>query len=193
MAELRPAPPGGPPPGVDWCGAALSYEGVGRELVARLKYRNARAALPFLAGAMAALVDASSVDVVTWAPTAAARRRGRGFDQAQLLARAVARRLGRPCRRVLRRRAGSACQTGRTLAERRRGPAFDVLCPAAGRVLLVDDVVTSGATVSAAAAALRTGGAVSVAVVVAARTPRPRSGRTLGKGAHRSSAGGSPP
>lgn len=145
---------------------------MGRELVARLKYRNARAVLPFLAAEMAALVDATTVDVVTWAPTAASRRRRRGFDQAELLARAVARRLGRPCRRVLRRRPGTPSQTGATLVERRHGPAFDPRRAVGGRILLVDDVVTSGATASAAAAALRAGGAVAVHMVVAARTPR---------------------
>jgi len=166
---------------------------VGRELVARLKYRNARAAVPFLASAIAALVDPSAVDVVTWAPTAAARRRGRGFDQAQVLARAVARCLRRPCRSLLHRRPGSPCQTGRTLAERRRGPAFDARCRVTGRVLVIDDIVTSGATVAAAAAALREGGAASVGVAVAARTPPPRGRRTLGEGASRSSAGGNLP
>ncbi|MGI9022081.1 MAG: ComF family protein, partial [Acidimicrobiales bacterium] len=154
----------------DECRAAFSYEGPGRELVARLKYRNARAALPFLAVAMAALVDPSTIDVVTWAPTAARRRRQRGFDHAQLLARAVARRLRLPCRALLRRR-GDAAQTGRTLAERHRGPAFDSRGAAPGRVLVVDDVVTSGATVSAAARCLRGAGAAEVQVVVAARTP----------------------
>jgi len=190
---LRPAPALGPPIGVDWCGAAFSYDGVGRELVARLKYRNARSALPFLAAAMAALVDPRAIDVVTWAPTVATRRRHRGFDQAQLLARAVARRLGRPCRGVLRRRPGTPPQTGRTLAQRRCGPTFDIRANISGRVLLIDDVVTSGATVTAAAAALRAGGAASVAVVVAARTPPRRGGRTLGEGSSRSSAGGGPP
>ncbi|MEN3315829.1 MAG: hypothetical protein V7605_2063 [Acidimicrobiaceae bacterium] len=169
---LRPAPALDPPAGVDRCRAPFAYEGVGRELVARLKYRNARAAVPFLAAEMAALVDATTVDVVTWAPTTSPRRRHRGFDQAELLARAVARRLGRPCRRALRRRPGTPAQTGRTLAQRRSGPAFHPRRSVGPRVLLVDDVVTSGATVSAAAAALRRAGAATVQVVAAARTPR---------------------
>ncbi len=194
-ADLRPAPRLAPPAGVDRCEAAFSYEGVGRSLVIRLKYRNARAALPFLARSMAALVEASTVDVVTWAPTAVSRRRDRGFDQAQLLARAVARHLGLPCRSLLRRRWAPAPQTGRTLAERRRGPAFESRGAVPSRVLVVDDVVTSGATVSAAARALREGGATDVHVVVAARTPlrpapgpvRPRpdrGGRTLDPGSN---------
>ena len=153
----------------------LAYEGVGRELVARLKYRNARSAVPFLVGAMAAATGREVVDLVTWVPTTPERRRRRGFDQAQVLAAGVARRLGLPCRPLLRRGRGPA-QTGRTLAERRRGPCFAARCPSPMRVLVVDDVVTSGATMTAAARALRGAGAAEVHAVVAARTPRPGFG-----------------
>ena len=167
---LRPARSLPTPPLVDRCAALLDYSGVGRELVARLKYRNARSSLRFLAEGMAALVDREGVDVVTWAPTTDGRRRRRGFDQSELLARAVARRLRRPCRRLLRRLPGPA-QTGQGLAERRRGPPFEARAGVAGeRVLVVDDVVTTGATVTAAARALRAAGAAEVQVVAAART-----------------------
>jgi predicted amidophosphoribosyltransferase len=172
-AELRPAPALPAPMAVDGCAALLAYEGAGRELVARLKYRNARSSVPFLARGMAALAT-GEIDVVTWAPTTPARLRGRGFDQARLLARAVARRRGLPCRPLLRRGAGPA-QTGRDAAARRLGPVFAGRGPVRGRrVLLVDDVVTTGATVSAAARALRAAGAVEVHVVAAARTPPTR-------------------
>ena len=95
-ALLRPAPDLPVPIGLTACAAVLSYEGVGRELVARLKYRNARTVIRPLAAAMAGLVDAGGIDLVTWAPTDAGRRRRRGFDQAELLARAVARNLRLP-------------------------------------------------------------------------------------------------
>ncbi len=166
-----------PPVGVDSCLALLAYEGVGRELVARLKYRNARSSIPFLARGVAALADVlGPFDVVTWAPTTAARRRERGFDQAELLARAVARRLTRGrnsvlCRQLLLRPPGQA-QTGQPLQTRKSGPVFRAARPCPPRVLLVDDVVTSGATVTAAARALRAAGAREVHVVAAARTPR---------------------
>lgn len=168
-AELRPARRLPPPLGVDRCVALLDYAGAGRELVARLKYRNARSSLRYLAGGMARLVDPDTVDAVTWAPTTAARRRERGFDHAELLAKAVARRLRRPVRSLLRRAPGPA-QTGRSLEERRRGPSFSARRRSPPRMLLVDDVVTTGATVVAAARALRGAGAAQVCVVAAART-----------------------
>ncbi|MCA1690749.1 MAG: ComF family protein [Acidimicrobiales bacterium] len=170
------------PGGVDWAGALLDYAGAGREVVARLKYRNARSALPFLASGMAELVPAASVDAVTWVPTTPARRRQRGFDQAELLARAVARRLRRPCRPYLRRVPGRP-QTGQALAERRRGPTFRARGRPPARVLLVDDVVTTGATAASASRTLRQAGVREVLLVAAARTQPPTGGRTLGHGA----------
>jgi ComF family protein len=145
-----------PPPGVNDCRVLLAYEGAGRELVARLKHRNHRAALRGLAVAAASLVDPSEVDVVTWAPTTPNRRRARGYDQSELIARVVGRRLGRPTRRLLRRANGPA-QTGRSAAERWSTPAFSprVRPRPHWRLLLVDDVVTTGATVAAAARCLR--------------------------------------
>lgn len=195
-ALLRRAPSLPPVAGIDRCVAFLDYSGPARELVARLKYRNARAAVGFLARAMATLArpgdapdldlditprpgprpgPALAFDVVTWVPTTAKRRRRRGFDQAELLARAVAARLGIPCRGLLLRLPGPA-QTGRPLGQRRAGPAFVPRGPgpAPARVLLVDDVVTSGASITNAARCLRAGGAHHVHAVVAARTPPPR-------------------
>jgi len=178
MADLRPAPTLPPPAGADACTAVLAYDGVARDVVARLKYRNHRSTVAGLARAMAAAV-VRRPDVVTWAPTTADRRRARGFDHAELLARAVARELGRPCRPLLLRRPGPP-QTGRTLAERRsRGPTLvaTVAPPPPRHVLVVDDVVTSGATASAAALALRQVGVARVDVLAAARTPPPRAAK----------------
>ena len=167
---LAQAPPLPPPPGVDRCLALLAFDGRGADLVAGIKYRNRRAAVPALGRAMAALVVAAGGDVttVTWIPTTPAHRSARGFDHGQLLARHVAAHLGRPCRRLLARAAGPA-QTGRTRAERLDGPHISPVRAAAGLVLAVDDVVTTGATASAAASALAGAGAAAVWVVAAAR------------------------
>lgn len=169
---LRPAPPAPPPAGVDRCASLLAYSGAGRELLARLKYRNARSALAWLVDGMARLVAAGDVDLVIWVPTSGARRRQRGFDQAALLAQGVSRRLRRPCIGVLSRMPGPP-QTGRPGPARREGPSFAVrrAVPPTARVLLVDDVVTTGATLTAAARALRRAGAFELSAVTAARTP----------------------
>jgi ComF family protein len=167
---LEPAPALAAPIGVDRCVAVLAYEGAGRELVVRLKYRNARSTIRWLAARMAALVDPRAVDVVTWVPTTADRRRRRGFDQAEILARSIARQLHRPCRRLLTRGAGPP-QTGRSLQQRRAGPVLAATSIAdAPRVLLVDDVITTGTTITVAARALRANGVRQVLVVAAART-----------------------
>ncbi|MEW6473168.1 MAG: phosphoribosyltransferase family protein [Actinomycetota bacterium] len=189
LAAARPAPAspagGRPPPGLDWWAAAFRYEGTVREALARVKYRNARSALPPLAAALVRRLEAElpgPVDVVTWPPTTAARRRLRAFDQAEHLARAVGRALGVPVAACLVRRAGPS-QTGRSAEARRRGPAFGAgPSPVAGlRVLVVDDVATTGATLTAAARALSSAGAAWVGGATVARTPR-RSGRPEGCG-----------
>lgn len=174
-ARLRPAPRLPAPPGVDVCTAVLAYEGDGRELLARLKYRNARGSLRWLADQVAASVDPETIDEVTWVPTTDARRRARGFDQAELLARAVARRLGRRCRSMLRRGTGPP-QTGHTAEERRAGPSFALRHPhVAERVLLVDDVITTGSSAAAAARTLRAGGCSFVRLAAGARTSLKRA------------------
>jgi ComF family protein len=176
-STLEAAPNLPAPAGVDVCRAVLAYDGDGRELVARLKYRNARTTMRWLVAQMSVLVDRHAVDVVTWVPTTKARRHERGFDQAQLLAQGVARRLCRPCRPLLVRAHGPP-QTGRTGTERLVGPALSVRADVARRaprsVLLVDDVVTTGSTIAVAARTLRAVGVDRIVVVAAARTPLKR-------------------
>lgn len=159
--------------GLDTVTAPFDYEGPIRELVLAVKYRRDRSALAWLSSRLAeaaAAVPLSPGTVVTW-PTTTARRRGqRGFDQGELLARRVAAELGLPARSLLRRLPGPA-QTGRSRAERHEGPAF-VARRRVGSVLVVDDVVTTGATLRSAAGELRRGGSWAVAGAVVAATGR---------------------
>jgi ComF family protein len=189
LATLTGPEPARPPPGVDAWAAPFAYEGVARELVARLKYRQARAALPWLATRMVDAVAALAgpFDAVTWVPTTVARRRARGFDQAALLARAVGRQLALPVRRTLVRAAGPP-QTGRPASDRRAGPSFRLrVGHVPTRLLIVDDVATTGATITAAAHVLRDGGARHVAALTAARTPMSRRLRPATEGGARGS------
>lgn len=164
------------------------YDGVARDLVRAMKFGGRRSAVHALAAELAQSIRADRVavgdfDVVTWAPTSDRRRRRRGFDQAELIAKLVGRHLGVPCRRLLVREPGPA-QTGRSRRERLDGPRFRARAPRGrSRVLVIDDVVTTGSTLRAAAHALDRAGWTEVVAAACATTP---SGRQAGEFAHSS-------
>lgn len=115
-----------------------------------------------------------TADLVSWPSLSAKRLRRRGYDQAQLLAREVGERLGLPVVRTLDKRDRPA-QSGISGEAQRRANllgAYTALCPGAFRgktVLLVDDVVTTGATLSECAKTLRLAGAEQVVCAALAR------------------------
>jgi predicted amidophosphoribosyltransferase len=153
--------------------SAVAYEGTARDALHALKFAGARP----LADVMAAQIAAGAppgllAGAIVPVPAHPGRRRRRGYDPAELLARALARRTGLPLRRVLSRPGGAARQLG---APRhvRRAPgrlAIAAVRAAPPAVVLVDDVHTTGATLEACAAALRRAGAGRVVAVTWART-----------------------
>lgn len=168
-ARLAPAPEGPAVPELERIVALFSYEGVGRAVIAGLKFGNHRDALVPLATMLAAAID-EHVDLVTWVPTSAARRRQRGYDQAELIARAVGRSLRVPVRSTMR-LVGRGHQTGLGRSDRMR-TAFAPTRRLSGElVAVVDDVRTTGASLTAAAAALRSSGAAGVIGATFAATP----------------------
>ena len=172
-AATFPGPPAlPPPPGLDGCVAAVAYRDGGQALVAALKFGGARGALPWVVAELAARLDRQPLrfDVVTWVPTTPAHRRRRGGDQAEVIARSLARRLRLPARSLLRRLSGPA-QAGRSAAARRVGPPLELRALPPPRILVVDDVITTGGSVAAAARVLRSAGAATVAAAAVARTP----------------------
>ena len=141
---------------------AYDLRGPASRTVHALKYDGWRRLAREMARAMvAAWADTTPIDLVTHVPTTERRRRLRGYDQAELLGVAVAERLGVPCATILERRGRARSQTALGPVERRHNVS-DVFAPVAGaggagskRVLLVDDVLTTGATATAVATALR--------------------------------------
>jgi predicted amidophosphoribosyltransferase len=155
--------------------APVAYAGPATGLVAALKFRGALQCADLMAAQIAAgappgLLRAGAVLVPV--PTHPARRRRRGYDQAHLLARALATRTGLPVGACLRRIGGDARQLGADRAERLQEGRLRLRCrgPAPELAILVDDVHTTGATLRAAAGALRAAEARDIMVITWART-----------------------
>ncbi len=156
--------------------APFVMEGPVREAVHQLKYRGVRALAPILGEAMAECADRNrlAADLIAPVPLHPRRLRERGYNQADLLAGEVARRMGIPAdSRALERTthappqarsAASAERWARVQGAYRARRTMDGL-----RVLVVDDVCTTGATLNACALALRSAGAAAVWGLVAAR------------------------
>ena len=167
------------PPAYDRARAAAHFGGFLRELLHRFKYQKGvylcEDLADLLEGTVRAHFDAAAVDVVVPVPLHPLRLRARSYNQAALLAESLGRRLGRRVDTVsLQRVRFTGTQTRLHRAARRENMkgAFSVARPAWLRhrtVLLVDDVMTTGATFDACARALKKAGVWRVWCVAVAR------------------------
>lgn len=155
--------------------APYHYHGVVQQLVVQLKFGMVEDAAQPLASAMAECVQHSSFDALVPVPLSKNRLRERGFNQAALLADMVAERNGFTVLNALRRVRNTHRQSAILSALRRErnvAHAFEAVVPVQGhRLLLVDDVRTTGATARACADALLNAGAKEVSLLTAAIAP----------------------
>lgn len=153
---------------------ALVYDARARPLVSAWKERGRRDLAGPLAEIVAEVIARPGVDVITFVPGDRERGRERGHVPAARLADALGELWSLPVRGLLTRAGGSRRQAGLPRAERRGNVcrAFQACGTVSGRVALVDDVYTTGATVAACASALRGAGARRVDVVCLARAVR---------------------
>lgn len=164
-----------PPAGVSAAAFPCYYAGPAASLAERLKYDGIQRLAGFMADDMArayGFIEPTGAEVVTFVPMHPKRRRRRGFNHAELLALACAERLRLPCEDLVERLRDTP-QQARLDAEARRENlrgAFAPKAPAGGRrVLLVDDICTTGATALGCAEALTEGGAAAVYLLCYAR------------------------
>jgi ComF family protein len=156
--------------------AALEYDASVRRLVAAWKERGLRRLAAAAADIVVEVVEQPTAAVVAFVPSDRDRALRRGHHPAEALARELARRWELPLLPALRRVGTAPRQRGLTREERRRNlrGAFVAPRPVPARIMLVDDVYTTGATVHFAASALRRNGARHVEVVTFSRTIRIR-------------------
>ncbi|HYC59010.1 MAG TPA: phosphoribosyltransferase family protein [Thermoanaerobaculia bacterium] len=161
---------------LDWCDAWGEYRGSLEPLLHALKFRRH----DFLADALSSLLEETlrergdlAFDAIAAVPMPRARERRRGYNQAELLARALSRRLGIRCDMTLLTRAGERAAQS-TLPRRLRAGnvrgAFAASALAKGTsILLIDDICTTGETLRACSAALMDGGAARVCAIAVAK------------------------
>lgn len=162
--------------------AAAPYRGSARQILLAFKFQGADYLGPRLAAAMLGRLEPPEADEVACVPATARARRARGYHPAAVLARAVARRLALPfSEERLEKTRDTEIQSrvpasGRAANVRR---AFRVRGRPARRVLLVDDVATSGSTARECARVLARAGAANIEVWCFARSSRADSAREL--------------
>lgn len=160
------------------CAAPLRYQDKVRDSIHRYKFKGRRGYHKVYGKLVAQCVHDhldGRYDLITWVPLSDRRKRERGYDQAFLLASAAALELGDVAVETLRKERNTDPQSGITEDAQRRANVLGAYTPvdpelvAGKRVLLIDDVVTTGSTLSECARTLRTMGAEDVVCAALAR------------------------
>ena len=165
-------------PGLDSCISLLEYTGDVRQSILRYKFNG----LSFYSSVYANLMfnsldqDEYACDLITWVPLSRKRLRSRGYDQAKLLSKEFAARVGLPCEELLEKVRNTAPQSGTGSRAERKANIKDAYRAkqeekiAGKSILLIDDIVTTGATLSECAQVLKAAGARQVRALTLART-----------------------
>ena len=170
--------PGPAPEGCDLCLSPLHYRDGVRRAVHRYKFEGGAARAELFGELMARRLSDNrdgAVDLVTWVPLHPKSRKRRGYDQAELLARRTAELCGIPAEATLEKIRVTGTQSQQSTGEDRCANVEEAYRALPGldltgrRVVLVDDVVTTGSTLAQCAACLRSAGAASVAGLTFAR------------------------
>jgi len=165
-------------PHLETCLSPLYYEKNVRSSLLRYKFGGVNAYAKVYADFLAKCIDENQVfcDSITWVPISRRRLRRRGYDQARLLAEELARRLDIPCVAALRKTRDNPPQSGLRHPDARRSNVSGVYSVRKGaetegkRLLLIDDIVTTGSTLGECAKTLKASGAASVCAAAVARS-----------------------
>ena len=164
-------------PFISACVSPLYYTGDVRESLLRYKFGSLSAYAEVYAPFMAKCIDENQIscDIITWVPLSRKRLRERGYDQAKLMADELSRLCGISCCRLLKKTRNNPAQSGTGSAEKRRAnvsgvyTAVDTEKIRGKSILIVDDIVTTGATLSECGRMLMSAGAGEVKAVTVAR------------------------
>lgn len=160
------------------CISVYYYEEFVAESVRRFKFHGMEQYAPAYGRllAMRLLRERAHFTLLTWVPVGKKRLKTRGYDQTKLLAQAVAKELNVPCVRTLRKVVDTPAQSGIHGAPERAANVLNAFAVVdakaldAQRVLLIDDVITTGATLTECSRVLRTAGAAAVICATLAAT-----------------------
>lgn len=155
---------------IELCVSPFRYEAEVRDSLLRYKFRGLTSYGKIYADFIAKAIDETriSCDIITWVPLSKKRLRKRGYDQAEIIAECLSEIIDVPCEKLLEKRVDNKPQSSTGSAEKRKANAAGVYsCPAPEKltgktVLLVDDIVTTGSTMSECAKVLIASGCVSV-------------------------------